>query len=122
MGLEPMAFRCGLAIVAHRNGQEVILNIRVVDSLVRPNEGGTFKLVRRPKASLAKEPLRPNPGLAQKVPIFEQGNRLLRGKLKLELQVILQVLTHTGAIRNHLDAMFRQMFGRADTRQHQQLG
>ena len=45
MGLKPVPFRRSLAVIAHRNRQKVILDIRILDPRLGSNKGGGFKLV-----------------------------------------------------------------------------
>ena len=122
MGLKPMPFGCGLAIIAHRDRQEVILDIGVFDTGFGPDKGGRFKLVRRAHASFGEQPLRPDHRLREDIPMLVERDGLACRHLDVQLKMVLQVLTDTRAVRHNVDPVFRQMGRRANARQHQQLG
>jgi hypothetical protein len=84
MHLEAMALGHGLAIVAHRDRQEVILDVGIVHPAVGADEGTALELVRSTKPSAGEQPLRPHRRLAQKVPVFVKRYRMLRGILHVD--------------------------------------
>lgn len=61
-------------------------------------------------------------GLAQKVPVGEQADRLAGRGLDVEFQVVLQVLSDAGPIGDNRDSVLGKMRCGTDARQHQQLG
>ena len=97
------------------------LDIGVADTGGRAQEGRRFELVRRAEPALGKEPLRPDQRLAPEVVVPVERDRLQAGLLEIDLQMILQVLPHARTVGDNVDAVFGQMRGRADARQHQQF-
>jgi hypothetical protein len=105
MGLKAMSLGGGLAVIAHGDGQEVVLDVRIVHALVGPDEGAAFKLVRRPKPGAGEQPLRADDRLAPEVPVFVKRYRQLRCKLHVDFQMVLQVRPDARPVRHHLDTV-----------------
>jgi len=59
MGLKPVPFGGGLAIIADSDGQKMELDIRVIHTGARPDKARAFKLVGGAKAGFPKQPLPP---------------------------------------------------------------
>ena len=70
VGLKSMPFGRCLPVVAHRNWQKMVLNVWIVHAGLRADEGGGFKLVRRPHTGLCKQPLCPDHRLGQQIPVL----------------------------------------------------
>jgi hypothetical protein len=54
----------GLAVIAHGDRQEMVLDVGVIHPRLRPDEGAAFELVRGPDTPPGQQPLRADPGLA----------------------------------------------------------
>ena len=121
MGLKPVPSGRNLPIIAHSDGQEMVLQVGVLHAGAAADEPCGFELVRRTRPGPVEHPSRADIGLAQKVPIAREAHRLGRGHLDVKLQMILQVLAHAGPVGDQRDAMFGQMRGWPDPRQHQKL-
>ena len=115
MGLKPMAPDRRLAIIAHRNGQEVELDIGIVDASARPHKATAFELVRGPRTGPREKPARADVGFADKAPVFVQADRLARGHLDVNLEVVLQVRADARPVGDNLDPQVVQVARRADT-------
>jgi hypothetical protein len=114
MGLKTMPARRRLAIIAHGDGQEVILDIGIFDTRFGADKGTSLELVAGPQPLARQKPLRADGGLAPEVPVFIQRHRLAGLKLHIDFKVILQVRAHARTICHNLDPVFLQMRGRAD--------
>jgi hypothetical protein len=60
MRLEAVRFRRGLAVIAHGSGQEMVLDVGVIDSRRGAHEGGCLEVVGRAETTLEEQPLRAN--------------------------------------------------------------
>ena len=121
MHLKAMPLRRGLAIIAHGNRQEMILDIGIIDPRRRADKGAGLKLVRGPKPLFGEQPLRPDQRLAPEIPVFIERDRQLRGELEIDLHMVLQIGPDAGPVCDNLNPMRRQMARIANARQHQQL-
>mmetsp|Transcript_12836 Transcript_12836/g.36914 ORF Transcript_12836/g.36914 Transcript_12836/m.36914 type:complete len:333 (+) Transcript_12836:602-1600(+) len=114
---------------------EVVLHIGVAAPRRGADEGPHFEVVRSGDARPCQEPLGPGncgpPRLAEQV-LRERSETpercrvgvqrgMLRQKLDVELQVVLQVLSDLRQVVPHLDAVLLQLLRVADAAQHQQL-
>ncbi|MNP70828.1 hypothetical protein D3C76_1671160 [compost metagenome] len=73
-------------------------------------------LVDRGDAFLEAEPLQAGPEHAVVLQFAVQRNRLFGFHLDMALQMVLQVFAYAWRIHFRRDAVFPQMFGRADAR------
>ncbi len=111
----------GLAVIADSDGDEVILDVGVIDACAGANEGAAFELVGRSGAGAGEEPLRADKGFAEKIPVFVKGYGLGRGHLDIHFQMVLQVLAHARTVGDHGDAVFGEVAGGADAGEHQEF-
>ena len=122
MGLIAMPIGDDLAVIADRDGQEVVLDVGVFDACSGADKPGAFELVGRAKAGFPKHPLQPDLHFAADVPVGKQRDRLGCGLLDVEFQMILQVLADAGAVCDNLYPVFAQMRGGTNARKHKKLG
>ena len=115
-GAEPVALNGGPAVIAHGNRQEVVLDIGVFDARMAADEGGTFELVRGTGATTRQKPAAAYPGLPEKVPVTVEGNRLFRGHLDVDLEMVLEVRADAGRVPDHLDPVGSEVCTRTDAR------
>ncbi len=67
-----------------------------------------------------QEPTRPDERLADRRHVREQRDRLFAGDLKVELEMVLEILADPRQLVDERDAMVRELRGRPDTRELQQ--
>ena len=65
MDLKAMSVKCGTAVVPHGPGQEVILDIRRLDSRSRTDERAGFKVIGCAEAGFEQQPLQPDHSFAE---------------------------------------------------------
>ena len=92
------------------------MNIRVLHAGFGTDEGCTLKLVGCPHSLFCKQPLRANDGFGKDIPVTVECYRLAGGHLDINLQVVLQIAPHTGAVRDNVYSVLCQMCGRTDAR------
>jgi hypothetical protein len=119
MRLEAVRARRGRAVVADRDGQEVELDVGILDACARADEAAGLELVRRPQPPARKQPLRADPGLAPEAPVGIEADGLLRGILDVELEVVLEVPPHARTIRDHGNSLLHQVLAGANSTQHE---
>lgn len=121
MRLEPMALRRRLAVIADGDGQEMILDIGLLDARRRAQEGAGFELVGSAEAGFEEHPLRAdNPLHVPGQPGVER-DRLQAGLLEIEFHMVLQVGADARPVVFHLYAHLLQMLPGADAGEHQQF-
>ena len=74
------------------------------------------------ETAFQEQPFRPDHRLGQQVPMLIERDRLFGGHLDIHFKVILKIRAHTRPVRHHIDAVFRQMRGGSNPRQHQDFG
>ena len=121
MRLEAVRFRRRPSVVAHRGGNEMVLDVRVVDAGRGTHEGGCLEMVRCAEAGLEEQPLGADQRFRKWIEDRVERDRLDRFLLDIELHVILQVLSDARPVRDDRDAVFLELFRRTDARQHQEL-
>ncbi len=121
MGLKAVLLRERRAVVGHRHGQEVILDVRIGDARAAADEPAGLEMIGRPQAILAQQPACADQRAIPPVDRGVQGDRLLARHLEIKLQVILQVLADARQIVHHLDAERAQLRRRPHSGQLQQL-
>ena len=109
------------AVVADGHGQEVVLDVRVRNARLAADEAAGLEMVGRSEAIATQQPTRANERLRKRVHHRIQGDGLFAGHLEVELQMVLQVLAHTGQVVHHRQTECPQFFRRADTGKLQQL-
>ena len=111
MGLEAVLVSQRAPVVADGHRQEVVLDVRKLDTRSTANEAAGLEVICRPQAVLEQQPARADRQFGQWLDGGVERYRLLAGHLEIELKVILQVLAHTRSIGNDFDTVFAQ-FGR----------
>mmetsp|Transcript_46901 Transcript_46901/g.123965 ORF Transcript_46901/g.123965 Transcript_46901/m.123965 type:complete len:258 (+) Transcript_46901:352-1125(+) len=120
----------------HASRDEVELHVRMPHSRRRADEATHLKVVRGRHASAEREPgqagMHRVPGLPEEVlgqgPKASKGRGVrvqrgvLREELRIELQVVLQILPHLRQVVAHLDVVRPELFLVTDAAEHQQLG
>ena len=122
MGLKAVAFRRRLAVIAHGDGQEVILDVGIFHPRFRADEGAGLELVRSAEPLAGEQPLRADDSLAPEVPVLEQGDRQARGELQVKFHVVLQVRAHLRAVEDDGDAEAGEVVGGTDAGKLQEAG
>ena len=120
--LVAVAGRGRRAVVAHRDGQEVEHQVRVVDVVVAADEATGLEVVGRAGAAARKSHCAPIPGAAPFGQVRLHRHRLRARVLDVDLQVILEVLADARAGRATTAMPSAAQFaGVAHARQLQQL-
>src|SRR5207244_11120013 len=125
-GGAPVGLDAGLAgerraVVAHRERQEMELDVRVAHASAAADEAAGLEVVARAEAVLGEDPAHANEGPAQERHLRVERDRLAASDLEIELEVILQVLAHSGQVGDYVDAESRELTGRPDARELEQL-
>src|SRR6266404_8907243 len=97
------------------------LDVRVAHAGAAADEAAALEMIAGAEAILGEQPARADERAAYERYLRIQGDGLAAGDLKVELQVILQVLAHARQRAHHVDAVGGELMLRADARQHQQL-
>ncbi len=121
MDLKAVPVESGIAVVAHRGGQEMILNVRPLQAGLRPDESAAFEVIGRTQARFEEEPACADQELAERVQLTVQRDRLGAAELEIDFQVVLKIAADAGQIVHHIDTGRLQHLGRTDTGQLQQL-
>ena len=122
MGLIAMAFGLLAAVIGGRDGQEVILQIGMLDAGMAADEAAGLEMVGGARAAAEEGPLHADQELAQRALHHGiEGDRLQAGVLDIGLEMVLQVLPDAGQVLDHRDLELPQMIGGTDARQHQDL-
>src|SRR2546423_12427709 len=95
---------------------------RVAPAGAAAEEAAALEVIAGAQSVAGKEPARADERAAHERNLRVKRDGLAAGDLKVELQVILQVLAHTRQLAHHVDAVGGELVSRADARQHQQLG
>ncbi len=111
----------GRAVVPDRDRQEVEHQVGVVDVLVAAREPAALEVVGGTEATAVEQPLVGDPGPFAPLETGRDRDRLLRGVLDIDLEVVLQVLPHPGRVVDHVDAESTEQRLVADTGQLEQL-
>mmetsp|Transcript_21419 Transcript_21419/g.57110 ORF Transcript_21419/g.57110 Transcript_21419/m.57110 type:complete len:221 (+) Transcript_21419:586-1248(+) len=119
----------------HKAGDEVQLDVRMLESRCRTQEGAHFEMVRCSDTCAREEPRSsrsdgvPRPS----VQVFVDGPKASKGRrvgiqggvpglvLDVMLQVVLKVLPNLGEMMAHLNAQFTELCAIPNATQHQQL-
>jgi hypothetical protein len=121
MGLEAVALDRGAPVVAHGERQEVVLDVGVLDAGAGAHEGGRLELVGGAEPRLGEEPARADQRLGDQVVVAVEGDRLGRGLLDVDLEVVLEVRADAGAVGDDGEAVLGEVGGGAYAREHQEL-
>src|SRR5207248_4848711 len=79
------------------------------------------EVVARAEAVRGEDPAHANEGPAQERHLRVERDRLAATDLEIELEVILQVLAHSGQVAHYVDAESGELTGRPDARELEQL-
>ncbi|MNT63181.1 hypothetical protein D3C72_2009720 [compost metagenome] len=99
----------------------MILDIRLLDTRRRAQEGAGFELVGGAKPGFGEHPLRTGNPLPEPGQPGIERDRLGRDLLEIELHMVLQVGADARSVDLDLDAHVLQVLRRPDARQHQEL-
>ena len=121
MRLKAVRFAGVAAVVAHGDGQKVILDIGPGKFFIAADKAAAFEMVGSAQACALKEPFCADSGLVP--PLRGGGDRhgLCAFILHIELEVILQIVAHARQIQNLAHARFGQPCAGADAASLQQL-
>ena len=119
--LEAVALERGLAVVAHGRGQEVVLDVRPLDAGPGADEGAGFEVVGGAEAVLEQDPARPDQELGPGVELGVERDRLGAAELKVDLEMVAQILADPGQVVGDLDPGRAQNVARTDAGQLQEL-
>jgi hypothetical protein len=108
-------------MVVDRRGQEVELQVRMLDAGLGADEAAGLQVRGGADALAGQEPLHAAHRHAVRLGISVERDRLGAVLLDIHLQVLLEILPDAGQVVLHRDAGLLQMVRRADTRQHEQL-
>ena len=98
-----------LAVIAHRHGQEVEHQVRVGLILVGAHETAALKVRGSHWALLRQQPLQAHKRPTPLIQVRLGGSGGLGGLvLDVDLEVVLQVLTHAWQVLDHIDAVLFQ--------------
>ena len=98
MRLEAMALHRRLAVIAHGCGDEVELDVRIIDACGGADEGAGFKMVGRAKAGFEEQPFRADQPLGKQVEFGIERQRLRAALLDIDFHMILQVFADAGPV------------------------
>ena len=92
------------AVVADRDREEVVHQVRVGDLVVGAHEAARLEVVRRARPALAQQPLEPDLRARLHREVRRHRHRLRGGVLDVDLEMVLQVLPHAGQVGHDADA------------------
>ena len=103
MHLEAVTVEGRVPVVAHRAGQEMILDVGPLDTRFRTNEGAGFEMIGRAETGLRQDPAAADQELAPGIEFGIQRDRPGTAKLEVEFEVILQVFAHARQLMHQRD-------------------
>ena len=121
MRLETVLRSAARSIVGHGHGQEVVLEIRVANAGAAADEAAGLEMVGRPESGAREQPPRADPSLGERIHHRVERHRLTARHLEVELEVVVQVLTHPGQRMLYGDAVGLKLRRRTDAREFQEL-
>lgn len=117
-----MALKRAAAVVSNRARQKVILDVGPGNSGSGPDESTGLEMIGAAEPGSTGQPLATCKESAKLVQFRIQRYRLLASVLKIDFQMILQILAHTREFVDDVDAGRLQKFCRIDSRTLQQCG
>ena len=109
------------AVVVHRDRQEMVLQIGMLDARARADEGARLEVAGRAEPPFQQDPLQADarlvPGPLRRV----QRDRLGARVLDVDLQMVLEIAADARQVRHRRDLEPFELVGVADAGQHQQL-
>ncbi len=121
MGLKPVLARQTRAVVAHRERQEMKLDVGMRHSRLRADEAARLEMIGRAVAVVAHQPVQPDERAGEQPGLAVERDRLLRGDLEIEFEMVLQILADAGQRAHDLDAELAQFRFGTDAGEFQQL-
>src|SRR5581483_1469806 len=121
VSLEPMLASERRAVIVHGHGQEVELNVRIIDARATADETTGLEVVGRAQTLLGENPTGADERLAERRHFRKERDGLLAGHLEIELQVILEVFTHPRQVVHYTDPEVGQLRARTHARELQEL-
>src|SRR6516164_5963449 len=112
MHLKAMAPNRSLSVVADRERQKMVLDVRPANARTRTDERTAFKVVRRPRPVMKQQPAQPDERLRQQFRRRKQRNRLAARHLKVKLQMVLQVFAHPQQMTKDRNAVALKLISR----------
>src|SRR5690625_186422 len=122
MSLKTVAFYRVAAVIVHRDRQEVVLQVRVLDAGAAADEAARLEVAGGAWTLFEEQPSCADPRLVPRLSCRIDADRLCAGMLHVDFQVILEVLAYPRQLVHHFDPSSAQHLRRADPRQLQQLG
>ena len=109
------------AVIGDRHRQEVELDVGIAHAGARADEAAGLEMIGGAEAAPAQQPVQPDHARATR-PVWPiERDRLLRGDLEIELQMVLQILADAGPVGDDVDAERAQLRRRADARELEKL-
>ena len=121
MRLKSVLFRQRGPVVGDRHRQKMELDVRIADARARADEAARLEMVRCAKPAPAHEPLQPDQPSREQPRMAVERDRLLRGHLEIELEMVLQVLADSRPVGDDVDPERSELRRRSDARQLQEL-
>ena len=109
------------AVVPDRDGEEVEHQVRVGDVLVAAREAAALEVVGGAEAAAVDQPLVGDAGPGPPAQAGRDRDRLLRGVLDVDLEVVLEVLADAGRVVDDVDAEAGEELLVADAGELEQL-
>ena len=97
------------------------LDVGIADAGARADEAAGLEMVGRAEPSPAREPLKPDQSARDKTGVAVERDRLFRGHLEIELEMVLKVLADPRPVGDDVDSEGPQLRGRTDAGQLQEL-
>jgi hypothetical protein len=114
--LETMPFKRGIPVVTNRPRQEVVLNIGPLKARSGADKATGLEMVGRAQARFRKDPLYADLELGQWIQMSIDRYRLSASVLKIDLQMIGEILADTGQFVNQVNTCVAEHLGRSDAR------
>ena len=121
MGLEAVGLGGVAAVVAHGDGQEVVLDVGPGELFITADEAAGLEVVGGAQAGALEHPFDADGGLVVPEVGRCDGHGLQALVLHVEFEVVLQVVAHARQVQDLLHAGFLEPFAGAHTRALQDL-
>ena len=104
MRLKAMLARERRAVVGDRHRQEMELDVGIAHAGARADEAAGLEMIRGAEPAPACEPVQADQAAGEKAGVAIEGDRLLRGDLEIELEMVLKVLADARPVGDDVDA------------------
>ncbi len=121
MGLKAVFPGQRRAVIGDRHRQEMELDVGIAHARARADEAAGLEMIGGAETAPAGQPVQPDEAARDEAGVAVERDRLLRGDLEIELEMVLQVLADPRTVGDDVDPEAPQLRRRADAGKFQEL-